>query len=210
MVTRMSNGLWKFKEEVPRRPVLIIPDPLKQFFVEYDASKWATGAVLQQLNNNGDLKPCGYISHSLMATERNYNIYDREMLGIIRALQTWRYFLEGSKHKVIILSDHKNLTYFRKVQKLNCQQAQWALCLTRFNTKLMHVPGSKMVQSDTLSRRPDHIPEEDTDNEDLILLPDELFINLINIEDSNAKIKRSWSKVDCFNFLAQLGNEPIV
>jgi len=39
-----------------------------------------------------------------------------------------------------------------------------------------------MVQSDALSRRPDHIPEEDTDNEDLVLLPDELFINLVNIE----------------------------
>jgi len=37
-----------------------------------------------------------------------------------------------------------------------------------------------MVQSDALSRRPDHIPEEDTDNEDLVLLPDELFIKLIN------------------------------
>jgi len=48
--------------------------------------------------------------------------------------------------------------------------------------KLMHIPGSKMVQSDALSRRPDHVPEEDTDNEDLVLLPDELFINLINIE----------------------------
>jgi len=46
----------------------------------------------------------------------------------------------------------------------------------------MHIPGSKMVQSDALSRRPDHIPEEDTDNEDLILLPDKLFINLVNIE----------------------------
>jgi len=104
----MPNGLRNFKEE----PVLIIPDPLKQFFVESDASKWATGTVLQQLDNNRDLKPCGYISHSLMATERNYDIYDREMLGIIRALQTWRHFLEGSKHEVIVLSDHKNLTYF--------------------------------------------------------------------------------------------------
>jgi len=46
----------------------------------------------------------------------------------------------------------------------------------------MHVPGSKMIQSDALSRRPDHIPEEDTDNKDLVLLPDELFINLVNIE----------------------------
>jgi len=44
----------------------------------------------------------------------------------------------------------------------------------------MHVPGSKMVQSDALSRRPDHVPEEDTDNEDLVLLPDKLFINLVN------------------------------
>jgi len=46
----------------------------------------------------------------------------------------------------------------------------------------MHVPGSRMVQLDALSRRPDHILEEDTDNEDLVLLPNELFINLINIE----------------------------
>jgi len=90
----------KFLEE----PVLIIPDLSKQFFIESDASKWATGAVLRQLNNNRDL----------------YDIYDREMLGIIRALQMWRHFLEGSKHKVIVLSDHKNLTYFQKAQKLNC------------------------------------------------------------------------------------------
>jgi len=170
------------KEKFLKEPILIIPDPSEQFFVEADTSKWATGAVLRQLDNNRDLKPCGYISHSLTATERNYNIYDREMLGIIRALQTWRHFLEGSEHEVIILSDHKNLTYFRKAQKLNRRQARWALYLTRFNTKLMHVPGSKMVQSDALSRRPDHVPEEDTDNEDLVLLPDELFINLVNIE----------------------------
>ena len=46
----------------------------------------------------------------------------------------------------------------------------------------MHVPGSRMVQSDALSRQPDHISEEDTDNEDLVLLSDKLFINLVNIE----------------------------
>ena len=46
----------------------------------------------------------------------------------------------------------------------------------------MHIPGSRMVQSDALSRRPDHVPDEDTGNEDLVLLPDKLFINLINVE----------------------------
>jgi len=39
-----------------------------------------------------------------------------------------------------------------------------------------------MIQSDALSRRPDHVPEKDTDNEDIVLLPDELFIRLINME----------------------------
>jgi hypothetical protein len=39
-----------------------------------------------------------------------------------------------------------------------------------------------MIQSDALSRRPDHIPENDDDNENIVILPDKLFINLINIE----------------------------
>jgi len=171
-----------FKKQFLEKPVLVIPDPLKQFFVESDASKWAMGAVLRQHNNSRELKPCSYISHSLTQTERNYDIYDREMLVIYWALQTQRHFLEGSKHKVIIMSDHKNLTYFWKPQDLSCRQAQWALYLTRFNTELMHMPGLKMIQSDALSRCPDHIPEEDTDNENIILLPDELFIKLINTE----------------------------
>jgi len=104
------------------------------------------------------------------------------MLVIYQALRTWRHCLEGSKHEVIMMSDHKNLTYFRKPQDLSCQQARWALYLTRFNMKLMHMPGSKMIQSDALSRCPDHIPEKDTDNENIVLLPDKLFIKLINTE----------------------------
>jgi len=39
-----------------------------------------------------------------------------------------------------------------------------------------------MIQSDALSRRPDHCPEEDNDNEDMILLPENLFINRIDID----------------------------
>jgi len=66
----------------------------------------------------------------------------------------------------------------------------------------MHVPGSKMVQSDALSRRPDHVPEEDTDNEYLILLPDELFINLVNIE--LAKMIESAATLDEMGFTDQI------
>jgi len=84
--------------------------------------------------------------------ERNYEIYDKEMLAIIRRLENWRHLLEGACFKFEIWTDHKNLEYFMKVQKLNRRQAQWVLYLSRFDFALKHVLGTKMVKADGLSR----------------------------------------------------------
>ena len=46
----------------------------------------------------------------------------------------------------------------------------------------IRLPGSKMIQSDTLSCRPDFIPDEDHDNENRILLLENMFINLIDVD----------------------------
>ena len=54
-----------------------------------------------------------------------------------------------------IWTDHKNLEYFMKVQKLNRRQARWALYLSRFDFTLKHVLESKIEKVDSLSRRPD-------------------------------------------------------
>src|SRR5271170_1896204 len=82
---------------------------------------------------------------------------------------------------MIIHSDHQNLTYFKSAQKLNRHQARWALYLSEFNIKLIHQPASKMYQSDALSRRPDLIPDEDHDNKNVTQLPDNLFLNLLDL-----------------------------
>jgi hypothetical protein len=66
--------------------------------------------------------------------------------------------------------------YFKTPQKLNRRQVRWNLVLSQYNLHLIHVPGKHMVQSDALSRRPDHVPEADEDNEEMILLPDSLFL----------------------------------
>jgi hypothetical protein len=170
------------KKRFTEEPVLIMPDQTKPFQMECDASKYASGAVLTQLDINGDRHPCAFISRTFSPTERNYEIYDRELLSVIRALQEWRHYIQGSPHETIIYSDHKNLTYFRSAQKLNRRQARWSLLLSEYDIKLIHLPGDKMILSDTLSRRPDFVPEKDTDNEDIVLLPDKLFINLIDLE----------------------------
>ena len=133
-------------------PVLYMPDQMKPFILETDTLKHASGAVLRQQDSNGDWHPCGYLSKSFTETERNYNIGNRELLAVIRALEEWRHYLLGSPHEVILLSDHKNLGYFKQPQKLNPRQARWNITLSQYNLKLVHVPGTKMVQSDALSR----------------------------------------------------------
>jgi hypothetical protein len=170
------------KRKFETAPVIQIPDPDAPFVIEADASKHALGAVLKQQDLNGDWHPCGYYSSSLTETERNYTVGDRELMAIIRALDNWRHYLMGSPHPIVIYSDHKNLLYFKKPQKLNRRQARWSLLLSQYDLELKHLPGEKNTQADALSCRPDHIPEKDTDNEDVTLLPEKLFINLIDVD----------------------------
>ncbi|ESK82796.1 reverse transcriptase-rnase h-integrase [Moniliophthora roreri MCA 2997] len=133
-------------------PILVMPDVDKPFVIEADASKWATGAVLRQKGADSEWHPCGYLSKSLSPTERNYEIYDRELLAIYQALMEWRHYLMGGKFKIVVLSDHKNLTYFRTTQKLNRRQVRWSLFLSEFDLGLVHVPGKSISQADALSR----------------------------------------------------------
>ena len=119
-----------------------MPDHSRPFQIELDASKVATGAILTQLDLNGDRHPVVFLSQTFMDTERRYKIYDQELLGIIRALKEWRHYLQGSGHTVTVFSDHKNLTYFRTAQNLNDQQARWSLYLSEFDIKLIHLPGT--------------------------------------------------------------------
>jgi len=95
------------------------------------------------------------------------------MLAVIRCLEAWKHFLEGAIEKFEIWTDHKNLEYFMKAQKLNRRQARWALYLSRFNFTLKHVLGSKMGKANSLSRRPDWEVGIERDNEDETLVKPE-------------------------------------
>ena len=66
----------KLKKCFTEEPVLMMPDHSKPFQIECDASKYASGAVLTQLDSNGNRHPCAFISKTFSPTERNYEIYD--------------------------------------------------------------------------------------------------------------------------------------
>jgi len=163
----------KLKRVFTTKPVLAAPDLDKEFRVEADASNYATGGILSMKGSNELWRPVAFISKSLSDTERNYVIHDKEMLVVVRCLEAWRHFLEGVTTKFEIWTDHKNLEYFMKVQKLNRRQARWALYLSRFNFTLKHVPGSRMGKVDSLSRRPDWEVGVEKDNKDETLVKPE-------------------------------------
>ena len=73
----------KLKKRFTEEPVLMMPDQTKPFQIETDASKYATGAVLTQLDSNGDRHPISFISKTFSPAEQNYEIYDRELPAII-------------------------------------------------------------------------------------------------------------------------------
>jgi len=120
--------------------------------MEVNTLDYAIGGVLSMECEDRRWRPVAYLSKSLNETERNYEIHNKEILAVIRGLENWKYLLEGTKFKFEVWTDHKNLEYFMKAQKLNQRQAHWALYLSKFNFTLKYVPGTKMGKVDRLSR----------------------------------------------------------
>ncbi len=103
--------------------ILTIPTDTDPFHVEADASEGAVGAILSQ-KQNAIWRPVAFMSKALTVTEHNYEIYDKELLAIMLTLLEWRHYLMGAAEDVEIWTDHQNLQYFRKLQKLNQRQAR--------------------------------------------------------------------------------------
>ena len=121
---KQEEAFKELKKRFTEEPVLAAPDIDKKMRMEVDTLDYATGGVLSMECRDGLWRPVVFLSKSLNETERNYKIYDKEMLAIIRGLEVWRHLLEGAQYKFEIWMDHKNLEYFMKVQKLNRRQAR--------------------------------------------------------------------------------------
>ena len=105
----------------------------------------------------------------MSSAEMNYDIFDKELLAIIYALGEWRCYLLDAKEPFEIWTDHRNLTYFKKLHKLNARRMPWYLELQDYNFKIHHIPGTQNSKADILSRLPwykEEIPEQ----EELIML----------------------------------------
>ena len=97
---------------------------LDKIRIEVNALNYVIKEVLSMEYENKCWRLVTYLSKSLNKIERNYEIHDKKMLVVIRGMENQRYLLEDAKFKFKIWTDHKNLEYFIKVQKLNCKQVR--------------------------------------------------------------------------------------
>src|SRR6202167_6350786 len=167
-------------------PALGQPDMSRPFQLEVDASAFATGAILSQKDSRGKSRAVGYHSKTFNDAERNYDIHDRELLAVVRGLDNWRHLLAGSAHPITILTDHKNLQYYRNPQRISRRVARYLPKLADYNFTLVHQPGT-LNKADALSRRPDFY-NGSADNDNVTVLPCTLFINAITASSLDDRV----------------------
>jgi hypothetical protein len=172
---RHQKAFKELRNRVTSEPVLAQPQLDQQFELEVDASGFAFGAVLNQKGEDGKKHPIAFYSATATEAERNYDIYDLELLAIVKACRHWRPYLAGSPHKVIIHTDHANLQYWCQPHKISRRITREVLELSEFDIELHHIPGKSNGRADALSRRPDY-DQGEHDNENVILLPKNVFI----------------------------------
>ncbi|GJP47147.1 hypothetical protein CLOM_g6374 [Closterium sp. NIES-68] len=148
-----QEAVEQLKQALTSAPVLILPDPERDYVIEADASDQAVGAVLMQDQGNG-LQPIAYLSKKLHGAELNYPIHDKEALAIIIAFKAWRCYLEG--RRTTVYTDHCSLKYLKTQPNLSRRQVRWIDFLeTHFHYDIVYKPGHKN-KADALSR-PAHV-----------------------------------------------------
>jgi len=84
---RQEKGFRSLKKRFTKEPVLAAPDLDKKMRMEVDMSYYAMGEVLSMECEDRKWQPVAFLSKSLNEIEKNYEIYNKEMLAVIRGLE---------------------------------------------------------------------------------------------------------------------------
>ncbi|KAI0995440.1 hypothetical protein K3495_g12738 [Podosphaera aphanis] len=165
-------------------PVLRHFDASREVFVEADSSDFVSAGILSRMDNNGELHPVAFMSKKLENAECNYEIYDKELLAIVPCLEGWRAELQGSHTPITVFTDHRNLEYFMTTKELSRRQVRLSEFLSQFDFVIKSRPGRDNVKADSLTRRSQDLPKNNSDprvqyQRQTLLPPDKLDPSVI-------------------------------
>ena len=116
----------KLKQAFLKAPILHHFDSERYIRIETDVSGYAISGVLSQLtlDNLGQWHLVAFFSWKMIPAEARYETHNGELLAIVEAFNTWRHYLESSRHEVFMLTDYNNLWQFMDTKSLSFRQVR--------------------------------------------------------------------------------------
>ncbi|KAJ1117862.1 hypothetical protein NDU88_006058 [Pleurodeles waltl] len=146
------------KQAMCSTPVLLAPDYSKEFIVQTDASEEGIGAVLAQVNEEGQDQPVAFISRRLLPREKRWSAIEREAFAVVWSLKKLRPYLFGTHF--CVQTDHRPLRWLRQMRGENPKLLRWSISLQGMDFTVEHRPGTAHANADGLSRF-FHLADED-------------------------------------------------
>ena len=139
------------KEIFCNKPLLQFPDPNKPYILFTDASDNAySGILCQPINGNQDIRPLAYFSGTFTAQNRSWCATEKEVYAILKSVQCFNYYLQGTK--CTLQCDHTPLELFlsrgMKIAKLD----RWVMLLQEYNITFVHIKGKDNILANAISR----------------------------------------------------------
>jgi hypothetical protein len=104
------------------------------------------------MGDDSQLHPVAFYSATFTPMERNYPIYERELLAVRDSLVHWRVYLANSPHVTIIYTDHSNLLYWKDPHKISRRVAREFQDMSEYRFVLKHIAGTANSRTDALSQ----------------------------------------------------------
>ncbi|KAE8877903.1 hypothetical protein PF005_g28450 [Phytophthora fragariae] len=143
------------KSSLQSAPILALSDEERPFSVVCDASDFAIGCALLQVDAEGRERVVSFQSRQLKAAEKNYPVHDKELLAMKYTLIKFRVHQLGQK-PFVIYTDHASLRTATSSPHLSQRMARWLSFFAEYNFTVEYKPGKQNVLADALFRRPDY------------------------------------------------------
>ncbi len=138
-------------------------DQTRETILEIDSFDYVNDEVLSQYNDEEVLHSIVFYSKNMSSAECNYEIYDKELLIIIRAFEHWWLELKLTDIFIKMFIDHQALISLMKDKELSRRQMRWVQKLADFNFKIMYWSDKQNIKIDALTRQADVVLRDSED-----------------------------------------------
>ena len=176
-------------------PILGFPTEDDRFVLDTDASLFAIGGVLSQIQNEEEVV-IAYASRSLRISQRRYCTTRREMLAAV--------VMRGSQFT--LRTDHSSLRWLQKFKNEDGMLARWYLLLGQFSVTFEYQPGSLHTNTDGMSRQCGKCrrPDCPVSAADLPTIDADAQSSLVD-QPLHRKWAIQWTRICCQNYRARHG-----